>query len=452
MMEESQYLEQFKKMLESKDMLGIKEQVSVMNEADLAELLEELEDADALIIYRMLPKEKAIDVFTYMGQNRQINLINAITDKEMLALMEDLYFDDMIDLLEEVPPTIVTKVLAASTPEERRKINEFLMYPDDTAGSEMTIEYLSLKPEMTVREAMDYIREYGEDSEMVYTCYVVDEKNTLLGFVSLRELVVADDDTLIDDLMLEDVIYVKTLDPIEEVAERFQKYDFLALPVVDQEHRLTGIITFDDILEIIENIDTEDFHRMVGIGGDSDDDYMEETPWQLAKNRIPWLLILMISGTISAGIIKHYDDIISRYILLTAFIPMITGTGGNTGSQSSTVVIRGLATGEVELKDVFYIMWKEARVGMVVGFALAMVNLLRLLLIGTDIGVSILVTLTMIITVILSKLLGALLPIIMEKLGQDPALMSSAIITTIIDALVLVVYFNLAGFILTKIA
>ena len=451
-MEENRYREPIKQMIQEKDMASLKEIVSTMNEADLAELLEEFDTTNAILLYRMLPKEKAVDVFTYMTNSQQLELINAITDQEMLAIMEELYFDDMIDLLEEVPPEVVTKVLAAATAEERRRINEFLMYPDDTAGSEMTIEYLALEPEWTVRQSMDYIRQNGEDSEIVYTCYVVDKKNTLLGFVSLRELVISDDDVKVEDIMTTDVIYVKTLDPIEEVAERFQKYDYLALPVVDQEHRLTGIITFDDILEIIEDIDTEDFHRMAGIGGDSDDDYMDETSWDLAKNRIPWLLILMISGTISAAIIKHYNPVIAKYIILTTFIPMITGTGGNTGAQSTTVVIRGLATGEIEPKDVLYIMWKEARVGMVVGFILSMVNFIRLLILGTDLGVSILVTLTMIITIILSKLLGSGLPILMKKLGQDPALMSAAIITTIVDALVLVVYFNLAGLILSKIA
>lgn len=451
-MEDNRQLEHLKHMIEEKDMVAIKEEISRMNEADLAEIIEDLDTTDAILIYRMLPKDKAIDVFTYLNHSQQLQLIDAITDQEILDIMEELYFDDMIDLLEEVPAEIVTKVLAAASPEERRQINEFLMYPAGTAGAEMTIEYLALKPEWTVEESMKFIRENGEDSEIVYTCYVVDEKNTLLGFVSLRELVVADDDTLVEDMMTTDVIYVKTLDPIEEVADRFQKYDYLALPVVDKEHRLTGIITFDDILEIIEDLDTENFHRMVGIGGDSDMDYLDESAWSLAKNRIPWLLILMISGTISAGIIKHYNPIIAKYIILTSFIPMITGTGGNTGSQSTTVVIRGLATGEIELKDVFYIMWKEGRVGLVVGVILSLVNFVRLMILGTDLGVSVLVTLTMIVTIILSKLLGAGLPILMKKLGFDPALMSAAIITTIIDALVLVVYFNLAALILSQIA
>ncbi len=434
----------FRHLIDTKDLKSLQEEVSTMNEADLAEILEDFDERDTLLIFRMLPKDLSIAVFTYMTPSQQRRFVGSITDEELQSILKDLYFDDRIDVLEEMPAGVVTKIIANAPAEERKLINEFLQYPEDSAGSIMTIEYMSLKPEMAVKEALDYIKETGMNKETIYTCYVQDKYKKLLGFVSLRELVTSDEDAIIEDIMLDDVIYVETLDDQEQVADQFLKYGYLALPVVDKEHRLCGIITVDDIMDVLEMETTEDFHRMAAIEP-SEGDYMDETTWQLAKNRIPWLLILMLSATLTGGIINRYHWIISDFIILTTFIPMITDTGGNTGSQSSTVVIRGLATGDIELEDLLAVMWKEVQVGIIAGSVLSLVNFLRLyFLVKTGFAVAILVSLTILVTVVLSKLMGAFLPIIVKKLGADPALMASSLITTVIDSLVLVIYFNMA--------
>lgn len=447
-MDLKQQVKYMEHLVATKDLKSLKEEASNMNEADLAEILEEFDDHDTLLIFRMLPKDLSIEVFTYMTPSQQRHLINAVTDKELHDILEELNFDDRVDLLEEMPAGVVTKFIAEAPAEERKLLNQFLQYPEDSAGSIMTIEYVDLQPEMTVKEALAFIKKIGMRKETVYTCYVKDKYQKLLGFISLRELVIADEDEIIEDIMLEDVIYVETLDDQEDVADKFLKYGYLALPVVDKEHRLCGIITFDDIMDVVEAETTEDFHRMAAIEP-SDGEYMEETPWQLAKNRIPWLLVLMISATLTGGIISHYNWIIGDFLILTTFVPMITGTGGNTGSQSSTMVIRGLATGEIELEDLLRVMWKEVRVGVIVGGFLSFINFLRLIfLTATEMSIAITVSLTIFITVVLSKLMGAMLPIVMKKLGADPALMASSFITTIIDSLVLIIYFNLAALIL----
>lgn len=438
----------FRHLIKTKDFAGLQHEVSVMNEADLAELLEDFDERDTLLIFRMLPKDLSIAVFTYMTPAQQRKLVTSVTDEELESILNDLYFDDRIDILEEMPAGVVTKIIANAPAEERKLINEFLQYPEDSAGSIMTIEYMSFRPDMTVREALDSIKEEGMTKETIYTCYVQDKYKKLLGFVSLRDLVTTDEDAIIDDIMEDDVIFVETLDDQEDVADKFMKYGYLAMPVVDKEHRLTGIITVDDIMEVVELETTEDFHRMAAIEP-SEGEYMEESPWSLAKNRIPWLLILMLSATLTGGIINRYNWIISDFLILTTFIPMITDTGGNTGSQSSTVVIRGLATGEIELDDLLPVMWKETQVGLIAGAVLSFVNFLRLyFLVKTGMPIAILVSLTILVTVVLSKMMGAFLPIIVKRLGADPALMASSLITTVIDSLVLVIYFNLAKAIL----
>lgn len=438
----------FMSLIEGKDLKTLKEEVEVMNEADLAELLDEFEDREMLLIFRMLPKELSIDVFTYMSNSQQLRIVNSITETELNAIMKDLYFDDMIDLLEEMPAGIVTKILANSSHEERKLINEFLQYPVDSAGSLMTIEYVDLKPSMTVKEALHYIKTTGMNKETIYTCYVKDKYQKLLGFVSLRELVIADENAIIEDIMLDEVIYVETLDDQEDVADKFVKYGYIALPVVDKEHRLCGIITFDDIMDIVEMETTEDFHRMAAIEP-SEEEYMEESVWGLTKNRLPWLLVLMISATITGGIINRYNWIIQHFIILTTFIPMITDTGGNAGSQSSTIVIRALATGEIQLDELLIVMWKECRVGMLAGGVLSAVNFLRLYFFTeADLTISLLVSFTLFTTVVLSKLLGATLPILAKKVKLDPAVMAGSVVTTIIDSLVLIIYFNIAARIL----
>lgn len=438
----------FRHLLETKDLKSLRSEMLVLNEADLAEVLEDFDERDTLLMFRMLPKDFSIEVFTYMTPAQQRKLVGSVTEEELDSILQDLAFDDRIDVLEEMPAGVVTKILANTPPEERKLINEFLQYPEDSAGSIMTIEFVRLKPEMTVKEALAHIRETGMSQETVYTCYVRDKYKKLVGLVSLKDLVLADGYEKIEDIMEEDVIYVETTDDREDVGDSFLKYDVLALPVVDREHRLCGIITFDDIMDVMELETTEDFHRMAAMEP-SEEDYMEETPWELAKHRIPWLLILMISATLTGGIIDRYNWIISDFLVLTTFIPMITDTGGNTGSQSSTVVIRGLATGEIQLRDLWPVVFKEMQVGIIAGAVLAFVNFIRLFfLVKTGFPIAFLVSLTIVVTVILSKVMGAFLPIIVKRLGQDPALMASSLITTIIDSLTLVIYFNLASWIL----
>ncbi|MDO5301989.1 MAG: magnesium transporter [Tissierellia bacterium] len=446
--EYQEYREYFEKLIETKELKELKEVLEEINVVDLAEIIEDMEDKTMLMVFRLIPKLQGSEVFSYMETYNQLRIINSITDLELKGIIDELDFDDRIDIIDEMPANVVTKVLAQSTPEERKLINEFLRYPEDSAGSMMTIEYVRLKPEMTVQDAMEYIKKTGMDKETIYTCYVENEYKMLLGFVSLRTIVVSDADLFIRDIMEEDVMFVTTTDDRELVAEQFMKYGYIALPVVDLEHRLCGIITFDDIMDVVEEEATEDFHKMAAINP-SDDEYLSQTPWQLAKNRIPWLLILMVSATLTSGIIDNFSYIISQYLILTMFIPMITDTGGNTGSQSSTIIIRAMATGEVTLSDVFRVMFKEMGVGLIVGLVLALVNFGRMM-IFTDAGLVIsgLVSFTVLITVVLSKLLGAALPMLAKRVHIDPAIMASALITTIIDSLVLVIYFLLAGWLL----
>lgn len=438
----------FAHLIESKDLQTLKQEVESMNGADLAELLESFDERDTLLIFRMMPKDLSIDVFAYMTPYQRRLLITSMTDEELESILNDLYFDDMIDLLEEMPASFVNKVLAQTPLKERKIINEFLMYPEDSAGSIMTTEYVDLKPEWTVGQALEYIKQIGMTKETVYTCYVKNKYQKLLGFVSLRQLVTENPQSKIEDIMIDDVISVETLDDQEDVADKFNKYGYLALPVVDQEHRLIGIITVDDIMDVMTEETTEDFHRMAAIEP-SKKDYMEETVWSLAKNRLPWLLILMISATLTSGIINRYNWIIQDFIILTSFIPMLSDTGGNTGSQSSTMVIRALATGDIKISDIWKVVFKEGKVGLIAGLALGFVNFIRLFfLVKESFLISLLVSLTILCVVELSKIMGAFLPIVVKKLGFDPALMASSFISTVIDSCALIIYFGLANLIL----
>lgn len=443
-----EYREYFAKLIDTKQLKVLKDALEDINVVDLAEIIEDMDDKQMLIVFRLIPKLKGSEVFSYMETFNQLRIINSITDTELKSIIDELDFDDRIDIIEEMPANVVTKVLAQSTPEERKMINEFLRYPEDSAGSIMTIEYVRLNPDMTVRQALDYIKRTGVDKETIYTCYVENEYKMLLGFVSLRTIVVSDEKLLIRDIMEEDVIFVTTTDDQEFVAEQFMKYGYIALPVVDTEHRLCGIITFDDVMDIVEEEATEDFHKMAAVNP-SDDEYLDQTAWQLAKNRIPWLLILMVSATMTSGIIDNFSAIIGQYIMLTMFIPMITDTGGNSGSQSSTVVIRAMATGEITLHDAFKVIFKEMRVGLIAGLTLATVNFFRMILFTkAGAAVSLLVSFTVLVAVVFSKVLGAALPMLAKRLHIDPAIMASALITTIIDSLVLIIYFLLASWIL----
>ena len=435
-------------LIKEKKYVTLKKELEEMNEVDVAELLEPLDIHTSLLIFRMLPKDLAVDVFGHFSVEQQRNFISVVTDKELKDIIDELFFDDMIDIIEEVPANIVKKILLNAKEEERNLINQFLKYPPDSAGSIMTIEYVDLKKTMTVRRALDHIKETGLDKETVYTCYVTDKNRKLEGIVSLRKLVISDEDKTIESIMDEDVIYVHTGDDQETVAGIFKKYGFLALPVVDKENRLTGIITFDDIIDVIDQETTEDFQKMAAMSP-SEERYLDASIFSLAKHRIIWLMVLMISATLTGGIIRKFEDVLQTVVVLTAFIPMLMDTGGNSGSQSSTLIIRGLALGEIELKDVGKVMWKEFRISIVVGIVLAIVNFFRIYIFD-DVGilVSFTVSFTLFITVIISKVIGGILPMLAKKVNIDPAIMAGPLITTIVDALSLMIYFSVASWIL----
>ena len=432
-------------LIEQKKYIQLKKILSEMNEVDIAEILDPLEPNTTLLLFRMLPKDIAVEVFAHFSTDQQRDIINAVTDKELNYILDELFFDDMIDLIEEMPANVVSKILNNSTQEERRLINQFLKYPPDSAGSIMTIEYVELRKNMTVKDALKHIKEIGLSKETIYTCYVTDKNRTLQGIVSLRKLVVSDDQVIIEELMDEEAIYVNTHDDQEFVANIFRKYGFLALPIVDAERRLTGIITVDDIMDVIEQEATEDFQRMAAMAP-SEGAYLDTGVIQLAKHRIPWLLILMISGTFTGRIIAKFDNVLQSIVILATFIPMLMDTGGNSGSQSSTLIIRGLAVGDITLKDGWKVLWKEFRISILVGITLSLTNLARLMLIErVDFLVALTVSLTLVFTVMVAKMVGGTLPLLAKKLKIDPAIMAGPLITTIVDASSLTVYFAVAS-------
>ena len=424
------------------------------NEVDIAEILEEiLEEVDAertVILFRMLPKDVAVEVFSYLPPDDQKAIINVITDKEINYIIEEMDFDDMIDVLEELPANLVDKILEQTPKDERKQINTFLNYPEDCAGTLMTPDYIMLKMGWTVREAMVHIKEVGMDSETIYTCYVKDAGRRLKGIVSLRTLVISEDDVLIKDLMHTDFVSVNVYDDREEVSEAFTKYGFLAIPVVDNENRLVGIITVDDIFDVIEEETTEDIERMAGVIDSSDEEYLDMSVWKHVKNRLPWLFILMCSYIITGGIIAGFENELSKVICLVAYMPMLMGTGGNSGAQSATLIIRGLSVGDIDLKDAGKVLWKEARVSFFIGLALSILNFLRIIYIEHNgVGVALTVCIAMIATIVAAKVLGGMLPLIAKKIGIDPALMASPMIASLTDMISVVTYFLLASVILS---
>ncbi|MDD2447426.1 MAG: magnesium transporter [Tissierellia bacterium] len=432
-------------LIEEKKYKRLKKVLSDMNEVDIADILNDLDSNTTLLIFRMLPKDLAVDVFAHFSTEQQEDIINAVTDKELNYILDELFFDDMIDMIEEMPSNVVSKILINSTQEERNLINQFLKYPEDSAGSIMTIEYVELKPTMNVKEALAHLKEIGLNKETIYTCYVTDTQRKLEGIVSLRKLVISNDDAKITDLMDTEAVYVYTHDDQESVANVFVKYGFLALPVVDNENRLTGIITVDDIMDVIEQEATEDFQIMAAMVP-SETAYMNTKVTSLAKQRIPWLLVLMLSATFTGRIINKFNDVLQAVVILASFIPMLMDTGGNSGSQSSTLIIRGLATGEINVKDAGKIFWKEIRIGIIVGLTLAAVNFARLMLIEkVDPTVALTVSLTLVVTVMIAKMVGGTLPLLAKKLKVDPALMAGPLITTLVDAISLMVYFSVAS-------
>jgi len=435
LMEQKKYNEARKKILE-------------MNAVDIAEILEELDIEDGIILFRMLPKDLSVEVFSYLSYEQQKSIINMITDKEIQNIMEKMFFDDMIDLLEEMPANIVKKILKHTKAEERELINQFLNYPENSAGSLMTIEYVGLKKEMTVKQAMEYIKTIAIDRETIYTCYVMNESRKLEGIVSLRKLVISDETKTISEIMTKDVIYVHTHDDREDIARVFRKYNFMALPVVDKEDRLIGIITVDDIINVIDQENTEDFQRMAAMEP-SDEEYLDTSIFTLAKKRVGWLLFLMISAIFTGNIIQHFENMLQTVVVLTAFMPMLMGTGGNAGSQVSTLVIRGMALGEIQLKDILKVIWKELRVSIIVGAILSSINFVRIVYFEKfDIKIGLVVCITLFFVVILAKIIGGTLPIIAKLFRVDPAIMASPLISTFIDAISLFVYFSLASLIL----
>ncbi|WP_291560092.1 MULTISPECIES: magnesium transporter [unclassified Clostridium] len=412
---------------------------------DIAQFLEEVDRDKMLIIFRILPKDIATEVFSYMSTEDVQYIIEAITDDELSHIVDKLFLDDTVDILEELPANVVKKVLKNTKEGKRRLINTFLNYPDNSAGSIMTIEYVRLRKEMTVKEAVDHIKRTGLNKETIDTCYVTNEKRKLEGVLSIRDLILNDDNEIIKNIMDDNVICTHTLDDQEAVADLFKKYDFLAMPVVDNENRLVGIITIDDIVDIIEQENTEDFQKMAAMGP-SEEEYLKTSVFNLAKNRIVWLLVLMISATFTGNIIKRYDEVLQSVVILAAFIPMLMDTGGNAGSQASTLVIRGLALGEIELSDVFKVLWKELRVSVIVGIVLSGVNFLRVYFLEkVDFYVAVTVCITLFFTVVIAKVVGCVLPIVAKKLKLDPAIMASPLITTIVDALALIIYFGMAA-------
>lgn len=429
----------------------LREELSEMAYADIAEFIMDMDDDKlAVKIFRILPKDISADVFSYLETDSQTVIVQSITDSEIERLMDDLYVDDAVDFLEEVPANIVRRVLANTDKETREIINRFLKYPENSAGSVMTIEMVELHDRLTVAEAIKSIRRTGVDKETIYTCYVIDDKRHLVGTIPLRRLLLNDEDTLITDIMSDDeqLIYVRTMDDQEEVAAVAKKYDLLSVPVTDKEDRLVGIITIDDIVDIIDEEATEDFEKMASLTP-SEDEYLKTGVFSLAKNRIGWLLVLMIASTFTGQIIEGFENQLATIAGLTACIPMLMGTGGNSGNQVSTLIIRGLALGEVKIKDYFKVLWKEIRVSLMVGITLAVANFGRMLLVrlmtGDDVtnSVILVVSLSVAAVVVVSKTIGCTLPIVAKLLKLDPALMAGPLITTLVDTISLMIYFAL---------
>lgn len=435
-------------LLDEKKYSELKNLLSEMNEADIAAVLKELPQEKLPLLYRILPKELAAEVFVNMDSDAQEFLIRAFSDNELREVLDELYVDDAVDIIEEMPATVVKRILMHTDPEVRKSINEILQYPEDSAGSIMTIEYVDLKKYMTVEDAFTRIRRTGVDKETIYICYVTDENRKLLGIVTVKDLLLAEKNAKIFEIMDTNIISANTLEDKEIVAEKFRKYDLLALPVVDQENRLVGIATIDDAMDVLQDENTEDIEKMAAITP-TDKPYLKMSVFETWKKRFPWLLLLMVSATFTGKIITHFEDALQSYVVLTAFIPMLMDTGGNCGGQSSVTIIRGLSLGDITFRDTFRIIWKEFRVAFLCGVTLALVNFGKMLLIDrVSVMVAAVVCVTMVLTIILAKFIGCTLPILAKRLHFDPAVMASPFITTIVDALSLLIYFRVASMIL----
>ena len=438
-------LEILKEFLAQKQYIKMREWMAELNAADIADMLEELEEEEMLKVFRILPKDMAADVFSYLPIEEEQYIITSLSDREATNIINNLMADDATDLLEEMPANVVKKLLANASQETRRDINHLLRYPEDSAGSIMTVEFVDLKEGQTVAQAIERIRKLGVDSETINICYVLDNQRRLKGTVALRYLLLTEADGKIGDIMHKNVISIHTLMDQEEVARLFQNYDFTAMPVVDSEDRLVGIITVDDVVDILQEEATEDMEKMAAIVP-SDKPYMKNSVFDLYKKRIPWLLLLMISATFTGRIIASFEDALSVYVVLTTFIPMLMDTGGNAGGQASVMIIRGLSLNEIVFSDFLKVLWKEIRVSLLCGATLALANFAKLLLIDrVSLMVALVVCTTLVAAVFFAKVVGSMLPMAAKKLGFDPAVMASPFITTIVDALSLLIYFRIAS-------
>ena len=446
-------IEKLTELLEQQNYAQLKSEFMEMNPADAASFIQEMfedraEEKELIILFRLMPKDLAADCFAFLESDTQQLLISFFTDLELQQVLEQTFVDDAVDMIEEMPANVVHRILRNADPQTRAAINEILKYPGDSAGSIMTIEFVDLRPDMTVDEAFTRIRRTGVDKETIYTCYVKDENRHLLGLVTVKTMLLSNKDDLISDIMETNVISVNTHEDREVVASMFEKYDFLALPVVDAEDRLVGIVTIDDVIDVIQEETTEDIEKMAAIVP-SDKTYMRTGVFETVKNRIPWLLLLMITSVFTGGIIGHYESSLAKYMVLSTFIPMLMNTGGNAGGQASVTVIRSLSLGDIEFSDILSVLWKEARVGLCCALVLTLANFMMLIFFyRVSYQVAGVVCLTLIVTVFAAKLVGCSLPMLAKKLGFDPAVMANPFITTIIDALSLIIYFQIANLLL----
>ena len=451
-----------KKLLEEKKFSTLRDILTTMMPYDIAAVFEELQDEKMPILFRLLPKELAAETFVEMDDETQEFLIHGFSDSELKEVVDELFVDDAVDLIEEMPANVVKRILRSADKDTRKQINELLKYPEDSAGSIMTTEFISLRPDMTAEMAIKRIRRTGVDKETIYTCYVNDENNKLIGITTVKDLLLANDDDIVRDLMEENVISVHTLDDQEKVAQMFSNYDFLALPVVDNEHRTVGIVTIDDAIDVIQEEATEDIEKMAAVLP-SDKPYMKTGVFGIYRKRVPWLLILMLSATFTSMIITSFEGVLAQIIILSSFIPMITGSGGNAGSQASVSVIRALSLGEIEFKSIFRVLWKELRVSILCGLTLGAANFIKLLFFdlrnygtkpgefGNPVLVALVVSLTLVGTIIMAKIVGSSLPLLAKKVGFDPAVMANPLITTVCDSLSLLIYFAVATTVLPEI-
>lgn len=437
-------LKNIENLIEEKKYAEIKQILNKMNDYDIAEIFEDLPTTEQLKIFRLLQKDIAADVFSYMETDTQSKLITLLSEKEAVDIINDMASDDAADLMDEIPANVVSRLLNKVEPEARRDINGLLNYPDDSAGSIMTTEYMDLKEENTIEDAIKKIKREYDDKETIDICFVTDKSRKLIGTVKLKDLILNDEDKLIKEIMDDDIMSVNTLMDQEKVAQIIQDYDLTSIPVVDSENKLVGIITIDDVIDIIEEEATEDIEKMAAITP-TEKPYLKLNVLDLYKSRIPWLLLLMISATFTGKIIQHYEAALASYVVLTSFIPMLMDTGGNAGGQSSVTIIRGLSLNDIEYKDTLKVIWKEIRVAVLAGLTLAVANFVKLLLIDkVTASVALVVCVTLIVTVIIAKIIGCSLPILAKKIGFDPAVMASPFITTIVDAISLIVYFQIA--------